>query len=195
MAIIPIYVWNHCKILKYYCLVVFIWGLWIVFRLSSFFSPNIVFLFRWEGWKYHRLNNRPVNVVSLIDYSPSSYHLDPICQISTTAYLTIYKMGRPPCIFTVYLPVTSLTFEDDSVWVTQNQLHSHSLLLCSFFPSPHLIAARVSNKSGVDYRWIDQYDRYCKSFVLRPETNYFERRDYVRPTPCQSAPRFIPEKC
>jgi len=36
-------------------------------------------------------------------------------------------------------PVTTLTFEEDSFWVTQNHLYSHLLLLCSFVPSPHLL--------------------------------------------------------
>ena len=80
MAITPVNVWNHWKILERCCLVLFVWGLWIVFRLSPLLSPNIVFLLGWEGWKFHRLNNRPFNVVSWIDYSPSSYNLDPFAK-------------------------------------------------------------------------------------------------------------------
>ena len=102
MTIIPTNVWIHSRILEHYCLVLFIWGLFIVFCSSPFCSPNIVFLLGLERWMCHRLNNGPVNVVSWMDYSPSSYQLDPIFRISTTANLTIYKRGRHPCIFTVY---------------------------------------------------------------------------------------------
>jgi hypothetical protein len=95
MAVILINVWNHCKILKHCCFLFFIWGLWIVFRHSPFFSTNIVFLLGWEGWKYHRLNNTPVNVVSWIDHSPSSYHLNPICKSPQLLIWQIIKRVDP----------------------------------------------------------------------------------------------------
>ena len=179
--------WNHCRILEHCCLVLFIWGLWIVFRLSPFCLPNIVFLLGWDGWMCHRLNNRPVNVVSWIDYSPSSYQLDSIFQTSTTAYLTIYKTCRPPYISTVYFL---------SLRLLSRTIHFEwHIIICTLTLYFCVLSFRVGNKSGVDYRWIGQYNRYCTSFVLRQETNYLERGHCVRPTPCQSTPRFIRERC
>lgn len=77
---------------------------------------------------------------------------------------------------------------------TESAVLSHSASVF-FLAESTSIASRVGNKSGVVYRWIGQYNRYCTSFVLRQETNCLERGDYVRPTPCQSTPRFIRERC